>query len=50
MFWDFLDFPATGAQNLFLDSKTIPRTFNALEAKFGQKTQKKKIQRTTKTN
>ena len=44
MFWDISDFPATGAQNLFLDSKTIPRTFNALEAKLGTKNQKKKIQ------
>ena len=30
---------------LFLDSKTTPRTFNALEAKLGTKNQKKKIQR-----
>ena len=28
-------------RNLFLDSKTTPRTFNALEAKLGTKTKKK---------
>ena len=28
--------------NLFLDSKTIPHTFNALEAKLGTKTKRKR--------
>ena len=28
-------------RNLFLDSKTIPRTFNALEAKLGKKPKRK---------
>ena len=29
-------------RNLFLDSKTIPRTFSALEAKLGTKTRRKR--------
>ena len=31
-FWDFSRFSITEAQNLFLDSKSTPRTFNILEA------------------
>ena len=38
-----MDFRTVKDRNLFLDSKTIPRTFNALEAKLGTKNQKKKI-------
>ena len=38
----FLRFSATGAQNLFLDSKSTPRTFNALEAIYSHKNQKKR--------
>ena len=40
----FLDFRTVKDKILFLDSKTTPRTFNALEAKLGTKNQKKKIQ------
>ena len=41
-FWRFQDFRATGAQNLFLDSNSIPRTFNALEAKLGTTNKRKR--------
>ena len=37
-----MDFRTVKDRNLFLDSKTIPRTFNALEAKLGTKNQKKR--------
>ena len=36
-FRGFLDFRTVKDKILFLDSKTTPRTFNALEAKLGTK-------------
>ena len=42
MFWCFSDFPATGAQNLILHSKTKLCTLEALEANSWHTKTKKK--------
>ena len=42
MFWDFSIFSVTGAQNMFLDSKSTPHTSNALEATSWHKTKIKR--------